>query len=200
MLNFFKKHPFLSHLFLAIIAVCAIIAGLLLWLNSYTNHGKVVEVPNVKGLKIEDAIPLLEGKTLSYTVVDSLFVKNAIPGTILETTPPVGTSVKEGRTIFITINSLSAQKITVPDVIGLSQRQGKSMLQSIGFESIDIKLVPGAYRDLIEGLESGGKTLDAGTKISATTPLLILVSSGREEHSVTKDEDIAEDTEEESWF
>ena len=200
MLNFFKKYPFLSHLLLAIIVVCVIVAGLRIWLNGYTNHGKVVEVPNVKGLKMEDAIPLLEGRTLQYAVVDSLFVKNATPGTILETTPPVGASVKEGRTIYITINSFNAQKITVPDVIGLSQRQGKSMLQSLGFESIDIRLVPGAYRDLIEGLESGGKMLDAGTKVPSNTPLLLLVSSGIEVFSPFGEENVEEETEEEAWF
>ena len=199
MLNFLKKYPLLTHLFLAVIITCAIIAGLLLWLNSYTNHGKVVEVPNVKGLKIEDAIPLLEGKTLQYDIVDSMFVKNATPGTILETTPPVGVLVKEGRTIYITINSLNAQKITIPDVIDLSQRQGISMLRSLGFESIETKTVPGAYRDLIVGLESKGVTLEAGTKISPTAPLRLLVSSGMEEPSAIK-EDVVEETDEESWF
>ena len=200
MLNFFKKYSILAHLLLAIIVVCAITVGLLYWLNRYTNHGKVVEVPNVKGLKVEDAIPLLEGKTLQCVIIDSIFVKNAVPGTILETTPPMGASVKEGRIIYITINALNAQKITIPDVIDLSQRQGLSMLRSLGFESIDVKTVPGAYRDLIVGLESRGQMLDAGARVPSNTPLFLLVSSGIEVSSSLGEENVEEETEEESWF
>ena len=200
MFNFLKKFPFLFHLLLATFIVCAIIAGLLYWLNVYTNHGKAVIIPDIKGLKVEDAIPLLEGKTLQYVIIDSMFVKNATPGTILETTPPIGASVKEGRTIYITVNSLSALKIAIPDVIDLSQRQGTSMLRSLGFESIDTKLVPGAYNDLIVGLESRGQKVDAGTKLPSNTPLVLLVSSGTEVPTFSEEEAVEEETEEESWF
>ena len=200
MLNFFKKYPIIAHLLLAMIVVCTLTFGLLYWLKGYTNHGKVVEVPDVKGLNVETAIPLLEGKTLRCTIVDSVYVKNAAPGTILETTPPSGATVKEGRTIYITVNSINALKISIPEVMDLSQRQGLSMLRSLGFESIDVKLVSGAYRDLIVGLESEGKTLEAGTKVSSSTPLLLLVSSGIGESTTTPTEDDVEETEEESWF
>jgi beta-lactam-binding protein with PASTA domain len=198
-LNFFKKHILLANLLLALLIVVLLVYILLLWLANYTNHGKAVDVPDVKGLRIEDAAPFFQTNELYYTVIDSQFIKNAVPGTILETVPPIGTSVKKGRTIYLTINSFLAQMLTVPDVIGMSQRQALFMLKSVRFESVQEKIVPGAFRELVVGLETRGKTLNSGDKIPADTPLTLLISSGTEEF-IPEEAGEIETTEEETWF
>jgi beta-lactam-binding protein with PASTA domain len=118
----------------------------------------------------------------------------------LETVPPIGTSVKKGRTIYLTINSFSAKLLIVPDVIDMSQRQAFSMLKSIGFESVQEKIVPGAFRDLVVGLEMRGNPLTSGDKIPASSPLTLLISSGTEEFVPEEEEGGVEITEEETWF
>jgi beta-lactam-binding protein with PASTA domain len=198
-LNFFKKHILLANLLLALIILIVLVYILLFWLDKYTNHGKAVEVPNVKGLRIEDAASFFQTNELYYTVIDSQFVKNAVPGTILETIPPIGTSVKKGRTIYLTVNSFSAQLVTIPDVVNISQRLALSMLRSLGFESIREELVPGAFRGLVIGLETRGNALSAGDKIPGNSPLTLLISSGAEEF-ISEEENELEIAEEESWF
>jgi beta-lactam-binding protein with PASTA domain len=197
--NFFKKHILFANLLLALFIVIMLVYILLLWLDAYTNHGEAVGVPDVKGLQVEDAAPFFQTNELYYTVIDSQFVKNAIPGTILETIPPIGTRVKKGRTIYLTINSFSAKLLTVPDVIDMSQRQALSMLKSLGFESIREELVPGAFRELVVGLEMRGKALNVGDKIPSDSPLTLLISSGAEEF-ISEEENELEIAEEESWF
>jgi beta-lactam-binding protein with PASTA domain len=199
-LVFFKKHLILTNLLLAVLIACVLVFVLIKWLDVYTHHGSSVEIPDVKGLKIEDAAPFFQSKDLNYAVVDSIYVKNAVPGTILETIPPMGSSVKRGRTIYITVNSVSSKNLTIPDVINMSQRQGISMLKSIGFESITIKLVPGAFSELVVGLESHGRELSVGDKLASHNPLTLLISSGTEETTSETEEDILTETEEESWF
>jgi beta-lactam-binding protein with PASTA domain len=198
-LNFFKKHILLANLLLALFILIVLVYILLFWLDRYTNHGQAVEVPNVKGLRIEDATSFFQINELYYTVIDSQFVKNAVPGTILETIPPIGTSVKKGRTIYLTVNSFSAQMLTIPDVVNISQRLALSMLRSLGFESIHNELVPGAFRDLVVGLETRGRALSAGDKIPANSPLTLLVSSGTEE-IIPAEENELDAINEESWF
>jgi beta-lactam-binding protein with PASTA domain len=206
--NFFKKHILLANLLLALFVVIVLVYILLFWLDSYTNHGEAVNVPNVKGLQIEEAAPFFQTNELFYTVIDSQFIKNVVPGTILETVPPIGTSVKKGRTIYLTINSFSAKLLTVPDVIGMSQRQAFSMLKSVGFESVHTELVAGAFRDLVVGLEMQGNPLNFGDKIKADSHLLLLISSGTEtfvpEEEVglqTSEEEMdVQISEEETWF
>jgi beta-lactam-binding protein with PASTA domain len=157
-------------------------------------------VPNVRGLLVEKAAPFFQAKELNYVVVDSFFLKNTENGIIIETSPPIGTSVKKGRTIYLTINSYSAQLILIPDLVDLSQRQAASILNAIGFDNVKEKLVPGAFHDLVVGLEANGKILSLGDKVPFSATITILVASGLEDIEL-KPSDVKpeEFTEEETW-
>ena len=175
--NFFKN-IIVKNLILAIILLIVVVFGISWWLNVYTRHGESVEIPNVKALKLETAKPLFEAKNLSYQVIDSTYNKAVSPGTIIETIPPVGSKVKEGRTIYIRLNSYSAGMISIPDVRDVSQRQATAMLKALGFEKILIRWVEGPYRDLVIGLEYHGRALQIKDKVPAEAVLTLLVSTG----------------------
>jgi len=181
-----EKRSLLNNIFiknlLGLILVSILLAIIvLMWLNHYTQHGKAVEVPDVKGLSIEKAKPFFANKSLNYLIIDSVFIKNATPGTIAETTPMVGSMVKKGRTIYLKVTSYLPLLITLPDVKDSSQRQALAMLRSLGFENVVIKMVPGAYIDLVMGLEIRGVSVEAGQHVPADTPLSLLVSSGSDD-------------------
>ena len=56
--NFFVKlikNPYVLNLLLAVVVTCGLIYGALKWLDHYTRHNEAVVVPDVKGLKIEEA-------------------------------------------------------------------------------------------------------------------------------------------------
>jgi beta-lactam-binding protein with PASTA domain len=162
---------------MAVLALTAIVV--LQWLDIYTRHGKQVAVPDIKGLQIAEAAAFLARQSLHYTVVDSMYVRNRPAGSILETVPPVGTHVKEGRTIYLTVNSMFAQQLTIPQVMDMSQRQAEAILRSVGFENIHARPVPGAYKDLVTGLiAADGTALQAGHRVPASGGLILLVSSG----------------------
>jgi len=175
--NFFKN-VIVKNLILAILLFIVVFFGISWWLNVYTRHGELVEIPNVKALKLETARPLFEAKDLFYQVIDSTYNKTVSPGTIIETIPPVGSKVKRGRTIYIRLNSYSAGMISIPDVRDVSQRQATAMLKALGFEKILIRWVEGPYRDLVIGLEYQGRGLQIKDKVPAEAVLTLLVSAG----------------------
>lgn len=196
---------YVKNLLLAIAVFLLLIFAVLKWLDVYTRHGQEVEVPVVKGMQVGDAVPFFENRSLKCLVIDSIFDKYALPGSIVETFPPMGSHVKEGRTIYITINSITAQLIAVPDVKEMSQRQALATLRSLGFENVQVKEVPGRYRDLVQGVELLGATVQPGDKLKGNSPLSLLVSSGVEPH-VPEDTTlhdgvlIIDDSSLESWF
>jgi len=195
------KNSYVKNLLGLIIASILLVVVILFWLSYYTQHGKSVAIPEVKGLSVEKAAPFFTGKNLHYLVVDSVFIKNAVPGSIAETTPPVGSMVKKGRTIYLKIISCLPPLITLPDVKDSSQRQALAILRSLGFESIEIKMVPGVYIDLVMGLESKGVAIDAGQHVSADTPLSLLVSSGSADIvPLDNPVDSTDVTSDDSWF
>lgn len=196
--NFIWSNPYIRNVLIAggILFVLVIIT---LWgISIYTQHGRAVTVPDVKGLQVEEAALFFGKNTLRYEVIDSSFIRNAVPGSIVEMKPQAGTKVKENRIIYLTINAFSTQTFTIPEVKDLSQRQAVAMLSAIGFERLSVEPVNGVYRDLVVGLMANGKEVNAGDKLPANSRLVLLVSSG--DAPVNPDSVVVETTSEESWF
>lgn len=179
--NFFIKlikHPFVITFIMAIVVTIAIIWGVLRWLDSYTKHNEAIVVPDIKGMKMEEAVTYLESSHLRYNVIDSVFSKEVAPGAIVEVVPNTGSKVKEGRILFITINALTSQMATIPEIEDLSFRQAYALLKSRGFNSIEIEYVPGDYKDLAIDVEINGRKLKKGEHVPLTSQLTLIVSSG----------------------
>lgn len=199
-------NPFVFNLLLAIAVAGAAIYGVLHWLDSYTRHNQAVVVPDVKGLKLEEAVAFFESNGLRYTVIDSVFSKEVAPGSIVELVPNVGSKVKEGRIVFITINAMTSQMATIPEVEDLSFRQAYALLKARGFNAIETKYIPGDFKDLAMAVEWNGRTLHKGEHVPLTASLTLVVSSGDAE--VMPDDSLPGDnapveslnSEEENWF
>ena len=201
----FVKHPLVINLVVAFCVTIGIIYAALCWLDIYTKHNEAVVVPDVKGLRGEKAAAFFESNGLKYDVIDSVYSKQVSPGAIVELVPEAGSKVKEGRIVFLTINAESAQTSAIPEVEDLSYRQAYALLQSKGFENIEIEYVPGDYKDLAVAVEAHGRTLHKGERVALETKLVLVVSNGEaevEEDSLNLGEQPLEslDSEEENWF
>ena len=204
--NFFVKlikNPYVLNLLLAVVVACALIYGTLVWLDKYTRHNEAVVVPDVKGLKIEEAAEFFKNNNLRYNVIDSVFSKDVDPGAIVELVPSAGSKVKEGRIVFITVNALTSQMATVPEGEDLSFRQAYALLKARGFEKVEIEYVPGDFKDLAVSVDLRGRTLAKGEHVPLTAPLVLKVSSGDAElptDSLSNMPVESLDSEEENWF
>ena len=204
--NFFVKlikNPYVLNLLLAVVVACALIYGTLVWLDKYTRHNEAVVVPDVKGLKIEEAAEFFKNNNLRYNVIDSVFSKDVDPGAIVELVPSAGSKVKEGRIVFITVNALTSQMATIPEVEDLSFRQAYALLKARGFEKVEIEYVPGDFKDLAVSVDLRGRTLAKGEHVPLTAPLVLKVSSGDAElptDSLSNMPVESVDSEEENWF
>ncbi|MCL3852810.1 MULTISPECIES: PASTA domain-containing protein [Parabacteroides] len=205
--NFFVKlikNPYVLNLLLAVVVACGLIYGTLKWLDKYTRHNEAVVVPDVKGLKVEEAAEFFKNNNLRYNVIDSVFSKEVSPGAIVELVPSAGSKVKEGRIVFITVNALTSQMATIPEVEDLSFRQAYALLRARGFENVEIEYVPGDFKDLAVSVDLRGRTLEKGEHVPLTAPLILKVSSGEAE--VLPEDSLSTmpveslDSEEENWF
>ena len=180
---------YVKNILIATAVLIVLIFTVMLWLNVYTHHGKQITVPDIKELPVEQAAQILVQKSLQYTIVDSMYVRNKPAGSVLEVVPPAGTNVKIGRTVYLTVNSVTAQMLTVPRVTDMSRRQAETTLRSLGFDNIKIRMQSGAYKDLVIQLENtSGNPIVEDSRLPVNTPLVLLVSSGEMEHSDTRDE------------
>jgi beta-lactam-binding protein with PASTA domain len=116
--------------------VAAVYVGIfmlvVMMLRIYTHHGKSIPVPDCKGLMPERAIELAKENHMLLIVTDSIFIDYLPKGCVIDQNPKPGVKVKRNRTIFITTNALNQVKVEVPQVTGLSYRQGKATLEMRG--------------------------------------------------------------------
>lgn len=113
-------------------------------------------------------------------VSDSSYVKNKPAGSILDVTPSVGQKVKEGRIIYLTINTLNIPLRPVPDVAdNSSMRQAQAKILAAGFKLSENEMIPGE-KDWVYGVKYMGRQLEMGDKVPVGATLTLLVGDGEE--------------------
>jgi len=105
-----------------------------LMLSSYTRHGESLTLPNLKGLGFEEVQQILEQKKLRYIITDTAFIDSMPKGSVVEQNPLPNTKVKEGRFIYITLNSNSSVGVLMPNLINNSLRFAETVLNSSGLK------------------------------------------------------------------
>lgn len=163
-----------------VLVVVGLIYGVLAGLDAYTRHGQAVVVPDVKGMDVKEAAEVFRAKKLACAVVDSTYVKELRAGSILDYNPSAGQKVKEGRVIYLTINTLNIPLCQVPDVADNSSlRQAEARLLVSGFKLEKIDTVPGE-KDWVYGVKYRERLLQMGEKVPTGAALTLMVGNGKD--------------------
>ena len=87
-------------------------------------------VPNLEGMKVADAVSLIEGKGMKLRIdeVDSVQPE----GTIVEQWPKAGNMVKRGQIVILKV-SRGGARLPLPDVRGMEYGQCVTLLKEKGF-------------------------------------------------------------------
>lgn len=159
-----------SRAFLKQIVIAGVVAFALiytaLWLTGvYAHHGETITVPNLRGKQEQEVKKLLKESQLKYTITDSVFNRNATPGSVVEQFPRSGRQVKRDRLLKLTIATIKPQKVTLEKVEDISLRQAIGQLSRNGIGIENLEYERSAYTNLILGTKQNGKTLKQGTEI-----------------------------------
>lgn len=188
---FFQKYKLLSTLLLMVVISVVLLAIIFGGLSLFTRHNHSIRVPKVKGIPFDKACHRLEDSDLRYEVIDSVYVEDVAPGTVLDVIPAEGSEIKPNRIVFLTVKAFYPQQMIIPNVSNVSERQARATLLSIGFSKISVKYVSGSHDNLAQAIQlTNGKEVAPGTRLFITTPLVLLVSkslegSGGEEEIVS---------------
>ena len=185
---------FWKNVLLALAIFVVLVFGLLIWLRFYTHHGEFVVVPDLKDLKMEQVVPILEERHLRYEVIDSTYNPSLAPGAVVEQSPVASERIKTNRTIYLTINSLNKPLISIPDVTDMSQRNAQATLESLGFHIVGIEEVFSEYRGLVAGVKTpAGQNAIAGSKLPVGANLILVVGSNTVEDTSFVDTSLVDD-------
>ena len=176
--SFRKNISFWLNIVAMVVVGIGVIFGVLEWLDVYTRHGETVMVPNVREMTVEEAEKAFRQEGLVCVISDTRYVKNLAAGIVLDMKPNAGEKVKEGRTIYLTINTREVPLRAVPDVADNSSfRQAEAKLQSVGFKLTEVQLIPGE-KDWVYGVKYQDRELSAGEKVPVGAALTLIVGDG----------------------
>ena len=149
-----------------------------IYLPNITNHGKYIQVPDLTGMTMEEAEKKLQEKSLRIAINDSSYSEQAKPLTILKQFPKVGEDVKENRTIYISINRITAPTLPVPDLVDRSLINAEVVLKSNELRIGRIYYEASPWRNLVKEMRYRGQVILAGTRIHKGAVIDLVVGDG----------------------
>ncbi len=189
-LNFLKSRTLFIQIGLAILAIVLIVFCVLQWLGSTTNHGEFVEVPDFSKMSVMDMRKAVEDASLRYEVLDSANFNPDYPRfSIIDQDPIAGSKVKEDRKIYFTVNPSGYKKVTLPNVVQVTQRNAASMLRAVGLDVQRVTYIDQIGKDMVYYIKYKGKQVSPGEKLPKTSKVELVCGNGRVGERVQANED-----------
>lgn len=140
-----------------------------------------VEVPDVRGLSLEDAKTLLEEEGFKMEEGDLVYSSEYEIGEVVSSDPAPGSMAKEGSTVTVNVCK-GAEAGTVPDMTGKTLDEAKDMIERYGFKlgNIEVRTSSQPKDTVIDQSPKGGAETTPGDYIN----LVISDGKGKEEVEV----------------
>jgi len=176
--KYVTKNLLLKNVILAFIFCIIILLLIFKWLNIYTRHNKAFSVPDFSGLTLEEVQNVTTQKKLRYVLFDSVYLNEFERGTIVDQHPRPGFKVKKNRKIFLTVNSVSPEKILMPDLVNLTLRQALSKLKSCGLRVGEMIYEPDLAINEVLEQKFQGRTIEEGDTIVKNSKIDLVIGKG----------------------
>ncbi|HNB33014.1 MAG TPA: PASTA domain-containing protein [Bacteroidia bacterium] len=179
LIRFLKSRIFWINALVIFIVIIMSIGLVYKWLDSFTDHGNSVSVPDLKGMNIKKVDGFLKTKNLSFKIADSsVYLLDQKPGTIVEQDPQPDEKVKQGRTIYLTITRSSAPMVKVPALKDVSLRQAEAILAASGLRMGEQIFKPDLAKNAVLSMMINGRDLKAGTDVPKGSAIDLIVGDG----------------------
>jgi beta-lactam-binding protein with PASTA domain len=136
---------------------------------TYTRHDVSIRVPNVENRSFEEAKTLVEERDLQVQRQVGRYNPNVDRGIVVDQTPLPEAKVKPGRRVYLTVNAGELPTVRLPDLTGMSVREAKNRLSSLGLEVGTVREdpIPSPYANTITKQEpTPGDSLKEGRTVN----------------------------------
>ena len=149
-----------------------------IFLFIFTRHGQSYPVPSFSGLKHNEVVKLAKKYKLRVEIADSVYILTRKPGTVVDQIPIAGTKVKQNRRVLLTINARNPKKVEMPNIVGVTLRQAKGILDQQGLIVGNLVFVPDIAVNNILEQKFRGKLLEPGTMIPKGSRVDLILGKG----------------------
>jgi beta-lactam-binding protein with PASTA domain len=176
-IEYLKTRQMYINLGLAIASVIVIVSVIFFSLGYYTRHGSGIPVPALLGTNVDRATALLDQQGFHYQI-DSVYVADKAPGTVVQQDPDAGTNVKENRTIYLTVVKMVAPDVALPDLTQDTYRTAIANITNYGLKIGDTTYTHDIARDRVLEVKFAGQILKPGSKIPKGSKIDLVLGDG----------------------
>ncbi|MFL2637506.1 MAG: PASTA domain-containing protein [Flavobacteriaceae bacterium] len=156
-----------------------ILFSLYVYLNISTNHNQYIKVPNLEGTNFEQAIKILDESDLSYVVLDSALYNPKYPKfSVVDQLPKSNTEVKQNRKIYLTLNPSNYGKVSIPNIIQITQRSASSALLASDLEIGEILYENNIGKDMVLQILFNGNEVNPGEMVPKKSKIDLVLGNG----------------------
>ncbi len=177
-LKFLLTRVFLKNLLIAFGIGFFLLIASLIWLRVFTHHGQALTVPDLTGLSLEEVDVITKAKKIRYTVTDSVFYKELPKGTVVKQNPHQGSKVKVNRTIYLSMNAINPERVTMPTVTGVSLRQARATLETYGLSLGKISYKPDIAVNIVLEQRINDTIINPGSMIIKGSAVNLVLGRG----------------------
>ncbi len=132
--SFIKSRQFFLHLGIILVVITLIVFATMKWLSSYTDHAGFVVVPDFKGQTIKDLNKFVQGKDITFKIIDSIYDPKEKSGIVIRQDPEQNAKVKHNRTVYLYVTGMVAPQIQMPKLVDRSERQARLIILTYGLK------------------------------------------------------------------
>ena len=171
------KQSFVFHLVVVLVLCSVLYACFFASLHWFTKHGQVVSIPDLRGKDVGTAVAQL-GTLRFEVIVDSTYEPTAKPLVVLKQVPDTGAVVKQGRTVFLTVNMLTPPRIPMPNLVNLSMRSAEMILRNNKLLVGDTIFKPDIAAGAILEQRYKGQPIQPGEMIMQGSKIGLVIGNG----------------------
>ncbi|MBA3648253.1 MAG: PASTA domain-containing protein [Chitinophagales bacterium] len=153
-------------------------------IKAYTRHGSEINVPNLKGLSVNEASKKINKADLQLKIVDSVYDSRKPSFLVIDQKPAPNSKVKESRTIYITVNAKTPPQIRMPDLKDASLKQATMILESYGMTVGKLVYKPDLAGNVVLEQMYNGKPIASGELVKKGATIDLVIGDGMGETSV----------------
>ena len=177
-LKFLTSKAFIKNFSLSVLITIILVFVVLLWLLVFTHHGRSKPVPDFYGLTSFEAQELADQEKLRIEITDSVYNFSAERGTIVEQKPDFGKNVKKNRKIFLSINAVNPEMVSVPGVVGVTHRQAKALIEASGLKVGKLSYLPDLAKNNVLKQKYQGKDIKEGVSVPKGSVIDLVLGTG----------------------
>lgn len=178
--DFLQSKVFFKQLAIALLIIIVVIFLLLQYLSYATNHGEEIPVPDLRKMTVEKAEEALDAVNLEYVVLDTIDFNKDYPAyTIVQQDPLPKVNVKDGRKVYVKINSAGYAQVEMPDIIQKTYRAALPALKTVGLEEGKKTYKPYLAKDVVLEVWQNGKKLKPGDRVLKASKIDLVLGDGK---------------------